>query len=109
MLGINTKCGTIGIQENSLTLKIRNMKIYKSLFWLSFTLYVSLAIAAVLDMNNQKDKHETEVYNLNYEIQKLETENKHLRSVQKQYFEEREKARRGSAVKGYKDENENLW
>lgn len=26
MLGINTKCGTIGIQANSLTLKIRTME-----------------------------------------------------------------------------------
>jgi len=75
---------------------------YKSTFIVTLLILCVWVSFSTLYVQNIEAYKEAEVYDLQYQIEKLKTENKQLRLVQKQCFEERQKARRGSAVKDYK-------
>ena len=75
---------------------------YKSTFIVTLLILCVWVSFSTLYIQNIEAYKEAEVYDLQYQIEKLKTENKQLRLVQKQCFEERQKARRGSAVKDYK-------
>ena len=70
-------------------------------FWTTLLILAVWVACSTLYIKSLRADHDNELYNVTYELNKLKTENEQLRKVRKQCFEEREKARRGAAVRDY--------